>query len=119
LDIDFTFVKQSAVIQGPLLSRSNSNGSSSESLAQSPLEFAAMPNNVKVAANSTAILNIVAKLKNSYQLASLSSSGSATSGRAEKYNHLLIAKVKDTQIMFSFIIEASVLESQGKEGNMS
>ena len=77
-----------------------------------------MPNNVKVAANSTAILNIVAKLKNSYQLASIGKEGAAPA-TAEKYNHLLIAKIKDTQIMFSFIIEASVLESQGGANNMS
>lgn len=51
-----------------------------------------MPNNIKVAANGTAILNVVAKLKNSYQLASIGKEGS----KAEKYNHLLIAKVKDT-----------------------
>lgn len=38
--------------------------------------------------------------------------------RTEKYNHLLIAKIKDTQIMFSFIIEASVLESSGNAGAM-
>jgi hypothetical protein len=78
-----------------------------------------MPNNVKVAANSTAILNIVAKLKNSYQLASIGKETSGASAPAEKYNHLLIAKIKDTQIMFSFIIEASVLESQGGANNMS
>lgn len=30
-----------------------------------------MPSNVKVAANGTTILNIVAKLKNSYQLSSM------------------------------------------------
>ena len=28
----------------------------------------------------------------------------------EKYNHLLIAKVKDTQLMFGFIVEASVID---------
>ena len=28
----------------------------------------------------------------------------------EKYNHLLIAKVKDTQLMFPFIVEASVID---------
>ena len=68
-----------------------------------------MPNNVKLGSNGTAILNIVAKLKNSYQLAGI---GKETN-RAEKYNHLLIAKIKDTQLMFSFIIEASVLEAGG------
>lgn len=76
-----------------------------------------MPSNVKIAANSSAILNIVAKLKNSYQLASIGKEGSKT--RPEKYNHLLIAKIKDTQIMFSFIIEASVIESSGNANNMS
>ena len=32
------------------------------------------------------------------------------SEKIEKYNHLLIAKVKDTQILFSFIIDATLLE---------
>jgi hypothetical protein len=31
----------------------------------------------------------------------------------EKYTHLLIGKVKDTQIIFSYIIEASVVEQTG------
>lgn len=30
--------------------------------------------------------------------------------KTEKYSHLLIAKVKDSQIMFSFFIEASIVE---------
>ncbi len=77
-----------------------------------------MPSNLKVAANSSGILNVVAKLKNSYQLASIGKDNSGKN-RPEKYNHLLIAKIKDTQIMFSFIIEASVIESSGNAGNMS
>ena len=28
----------------------------------------------------------------------------------EKYNHLLIARVKDSDVMFSFVIEASIVE---------
>lgn len=54
---------------------------------------------MKIPANGTAILNIAAKLKNSYQLASIgkeSSGSSNSSNPPEKYNHLLIAKVKDT-----------------------
>lgn len=81
-----------------------------------------MPSNVKVAANGTTILNIVAKLKNSYQLSSMKNdqeTESKTPQRAEKYNHLLIAKVKDTQIMFSFIVEASVIEASPGANNMS
>jgi hypothetical protein len=37
----------------------------------------------------------------------------------EKYNHILLCKIKDTQIMFSFIIEASLLEDQNKGAAMS
>jgi hypothetical protein len=76
-----------------------------------------MPSSIKIAANTSSILNVVAKLKNSYQLASIGKEGQKS--RAEKYNHLLIAKIKDTQIMFSFIIEASVIESSGNANNMS
>jgi hypothetical protein len=39
--------------------------------------------------------------------------------KAEKYTHLLIGKVKDTQIMFSYIIEASVVEQSGPVNGMS
>jgi hypothetical protein len=39
--------------------------------------------------------------------------------RPEKYNHLLIAKIKDTSIMFSYIIEASVIENSGPANAMS
>jgi hypothetical protein len=35
---------------------------------------------------------------------------------AERYNHLLIAKIKDTQVMFSFIIEATVIEGVAGAG---
>ena len=82
-----------------------------------------MPSNVKVSPNGTTILNIVAKLKNSYQLSSAKNDSEGespkTPSRMEKYNHLLIAKVKDTYIMFSFIIEASVIEAASGNNNMS
>jgi hypothetical protein len=65
-------------------------------------------------------LNLSAKLKNSYQLACIKEDDSSKKQeKYEKYNHLLIAKIKDTSIMFSFFIEASVLESNGKDGGMS
>lgn len=78
LEIDFTFAKQSAVICGP--ERSNSSSSSGDdsgsnraqqTMTSSPIEFVAMPSNVKIPANSSTILNIAAKLKNSYQLSSI------------------------------------------------
>ena len=65
----------------------------------SPLEFAAMPSNLKIPPGGGAgILNIVAKLKNSYQLAALKETNKSDTfnTRPEKYNHLLIAKIKDT-----------------------
>ena len=29
----------------------------------------------------------------------------------EKYSHLLVAKIKDTQIMFSFFVEAALIDA--------
>lgn len=113
MDIDFNFAKQSAVICGPLQRQasSGSNSGDEKKPSQSPIEFVAMPSNVKVPANGQAIVNIAAKLKNSYQLSSIGKEQPSRKQKTEKYNHLMIAKVKDTQIMFSFIIEASVLEA--------
>ena len=33
------------------------------------------------------------------------------SSNIEKYNHLLVGKVRDTQMMFSFIVEASIIDT--------
>ncbi len=111
MELDFTFAKQSAVITGPQqLQRSDSTGSDDQqkkaaSALTSPIEFASMPSNLKIPANGSGILNIAAKLRNSYQLASIKDDSSNTQSsskkkqqqpRPEKYNHLLIAKVKDT-----------------------
>ena len=38
------------------------------------------------------------------------------SSTVEKYNHLLIATVKDTQIMFSFYVEASIIDADKTVG---
>ena len=35
----------------------------------------------------------------------------------EKYNHLLVGKVRDTQLMFSFFIEASIIDVDANAGN--
>lgn len=40
-------------------------------MTQSPIEFMTTPANLKIPANTAGILNIAAKLKNSYQLASI------------------------------------------------
>ena len=39
------------------------------------------------------------------------SSNSQPKQESEKYSHLLIATIKDTSIMFSFFIEASIVEA--------
>jgi hypothetical protein len=81
LEVDFTFMKTTAVIKGP------------ESLTQSPIEFSCTPSQIKLGTGAAGILNVVSKLKNSYQLATL---GKESKGKIEKYNHLLIGRVKDT-----------------------
>ena len=35
----------------------------------------------------------------------------------EKYNHLLVGKVRDTQLMFSFFIETSIIDVDAQSGN--
>ena len=88
------------------------------------------------------MVNVMAKLKNSYQLdvsettlkransvieketnndlVGLENQEKVTKNTRtlpiEKYNHLLIGTVKDTQIMFSFFVEASIIE--GDKGAM-
>ena len=71
-------------------------------------------------------MTITAKLKNSYQLAMMSKQNSRKSEepekksqKPEKYSHMLIGKVKDTQIMFPFITEVSLIESNGKDAGLA
>lgn len=138
MEIEFTFAKQSAVIAGPASStmetkkKGSNSGEESKNapqpLTSSPVEFSvSAPSTMKIPSNGSVILNIQAKLKNSYQLQNLKDAKAAQTNaalaqamkRPEKYNHLLIAKIKDTQVMFSFIIEATVIEQQGPMNAMS
>ena len=85
---------------------------------------------MKMPAQQVTILNVQAKLKNSYQLLSLSKTNSMPVKKSskkvvgkgllcsEKYNHILVCKIKDSQIMFSFIIEASLLEQDPKANGL-
>ena len=89
---------------------------------QSPIEFTATPSSLKIPANGNGILNVATKLKNSYQLMNANKdekTKSQSDNKAEKYHHLLIAKVKDTQLMFSYIIEASLIKSSGGVNSLS
>ena len=89
----------------------------------SPIEFSVGPGtSLKIAPNGGLnTLNLSAKFKNSYQLMCLKADklGLGKKAKTEKYSHLLIGKIKDTQIMFSFIIEASVVEQVGPSNGMS
>jgi hypothetical protein len=85
MEIEFTFAKQSAVICGPasisVLEKASSGSSSNgdtkgattpQQLTSSPIEFSVVaPSTMKIPANGSVILNIQAKLKNSYQLQNL------------------------------------------------
>ena len=115
LEIEFSFAKRSAVICGPLASQGEDCP-----VPISPIDFTIAPGGVfKIPANGTNTLNLTAKFKNSYQLLCLKaekaalSSGKPDTPKAEKYSHLLIGKVKDTSIMFSYFIEASIVEQNG------
>ena len=61
------------------------------------------------------MLNVNGKLKNSYMMRQQNEFANLTLRKAksvvpEVYSHLLIAKIKDTKIMFSFFIEAAIVE---------
>ncbi len=136
MEIEFSFAKQSAVVCGPTpINKTKDSSSSSNSslengkqtqLTSSPIEFSVVPPvTMKVPTNGSVILNIQAKLKNSYQLQTLKDAKAQAAlpipivRKPEKYNHLLIAKIKDTQVVFSFIIEATVIEANGPANAMS
>ena len=124
IEVEFMFQKHSTAVNSHALSRMNSSGNSNLTNA-SPVEWTIAPATLKIPANSqTTMLNVTAKLKNSYtikkcpQLKKVNSSNSEQSeeltmeeprlqrcntmevkkqqSKTEKYNHLLIGKIKDT-----------------------
>ncbi len=60
------------------------------------------------------MLNVQAKLKNSYVLSVEASKRTKCNHPIEMYSHLLIGKVKDTNMMFSFFVEASIYFDKNK-----
>ena len=52
----------------------------------------------RVGASQQAVLNVSAKFKNSYLIEQ------KIDGKGEIYSHLLIGRIKDTPILFSFIL---------------
>ena len=59
---------------------------------------------MKVAPNTVGLLNIQAKLKNSFLLKQQEEGEMTSKKSKEVYNHMLIGRIKDTNNMFSFII---------------
>lgn len=137
IEVEFSFHKVSQAVNRPALIRSNSSGTP-DLKSQSPIDFSInhTPSIIKIPAHQGPVMiNVIAKLKNSYQLDISQDQSTALkransiqdtdngdslvetspkrmdSSNVEKYNHLLIATVKDTQIMFSFYVEASIIEA--------
>jgi hypothetical protein len=121
VEMDFSFMKQSHVIYRP------EDNSDEKKPDTSPCDLQCVPATAKIPAGGSTIITMTAKLKNSYQLAMLSKQNSKKSEESpktlhpkpERYSHMLIGKVKDTQLMFPFITEVSLIESNGKEAGMS
>lgn len=103
LDIDFNFTQISASIKGNELNQSSS---------ASPVEFLLQPNQVKINNAVQSFLNITAKFKNSYQLQEDQSDQKLqkNKNKPEIYNHLLIGRIKDTHIMFSYVVQVSLID---------
>jgi hypothetical protein len=126
VEVDFSFIKTSFVIYKP---PEMENPRDDKKPEQSPCDLQCVPANAKIPAGGNVIVTITAKLKNSYQLAQLSKQNSKQSEeekkgsnknlKPERYSHMMIGKVKDTSIMFPFITEVSLIESNGKEAGMS
>jgi len=58
-----------------------------------------------VASNTVGLLNITAKLKNSFLLKQKEDEeNDCISKNKEFYNHMLVGRIKDTNNMFSFIL---------------
>jgi len=78
-----------------------------QSQTASPLELTAQPSLVKVPGGQNTILNVTVKMKNSFLLHQRTE---GENNKPQVFNHLLIARIKDTQIMFSFVVQASIVE---------
>lgn len=97
LEVDFQFVKTSALISGSELKQSSN---------ASPIEFILQPSSVKISNSMHSFLNVAAKFKNSYQLRQQEKSSTS-----ETFSHLLIGSVKDTKILFSYVVQVSIIDS--------
>lgn len=76
----------------------------------SPIELSLSPATLKVGPSQQALLNITAKFKNSYMVNEWERESHKQKGK-EMFNHLLLGKVKDTNIYFSFVVQASIIDT--------
>ena len=79
----------------------------------SPIELVANPSTIKVGPDVQGLLNITAKFKNSFIIDQENFKDKKALKKINKkqfFSHLLIAKIKDTPLMFSFIIKVSLID---------
>ena len=73
----------------------------------SPLDFSVSPNVIQVGPGVQSILNVTCKFKNSYLLQeneNRQSNSKCTRSAGHLFSHLLIGRIKDSSILFSFIV---------------
>ena len=73
------------------------------------------PNIIKVGTQAQSFLQVTAKFKNSYLMKPLETT---TKGKPEVYSHVLVARIKDSQIMFSYIVQVTIIEGEASPGMM-
>ena len=105
VDVDFQFIKYSSSVV-----RRSKKAADPSSEQGSPIEFSVSPTVIKVGSEIHSILNVTAKFKNSYLL-------NMANPQARKpdpalFNHLLIGRIKETQVLFSFIVQAFIIEPE-------
>ena len=105
VDVDFHFIKHSS----SLVARGRKSACPQPEQG-SPIEFSVSPAVVKVGSEIHSILNVTAKFKNSYLL---NMANPHTQKPASAlFNHLLIGRIKETQVLFSFIVQAFIIEPE-------
>lgn len=79
------------------------------------------PNIIKVGNQMQSFLNVTAKFKNSYLMKNQEKNGGdndSRRGKPEVYSHVLVARIKDSQIMFSYIVKVNIIEGESTCGMM-
>ena len=110
-DVEFYFMKTCAAFNA--LNHDNEIESIKMAQTASPIELVANPSVVKIGSNVQGLLNITAKFKNSFIIDQENFKDKKLLKKINKkqfFSHLLIAKIKDTPLMFSFIVKISLVD---------